>query len=539
MTSLKSKLMLLGIVSVVIGLVLIGLNFFSIQQGNRALSNVYEHQIVPATALQEIDSDLKEIRFRMAGVLLDVMPAVGSLNHLKEVRKRVPEQWALFKAVSNLGKISEDAKKDMALVETKLPQFFAFLDRLSEAYRKESQDTISLMLEDEWPIIYANLVKPLSRLLPEQQEAVKLTYARSQEHGEQMLSIGGAVAIFAILIIAFSVVTTSKAIRRDANALTDALSSIANGDIGITVATTRLSEFNTMAISVGDMVKNFQDIVSGAKDTAVHTTRAAEQLLYQVSYMLQQGEERNARILQVSSAAEELNASINEVAGVAARTADAVGSNEKYAVDGNVNMDKSNEITGKVSSAVKNSSETIDRLGESIQQIGQITTVINDIAEQTNLLALNAAIEAARAGEQGRGFAVVADEVRQLAKRTATSTSEISTVVESIRHDMDLAVKAMGTVQDETEQSVGYNQLTGSALQQIVASAHELSQLVSHIVGSTDQQSVATGEVAANMAEIANISQDNFDSLEKMRRDAEELSSLSSNLQQLIGKFRV
>ena len=112
MTSLKSKLMLLGIVSVAIGLVLIGLNFFSIQQGNRALSNVYEHQIVPASALQEIDSDLKEIRFRMAGVLLDVMPAVGSRNHLNEVRKRVPEQWALFKAVSNLGNISEDAKQD-------------------------------------------------------------------------------------------------------------------------------------------------------------------------------------------------------------------------------------------------------------------------------------------------------------------------------------------------------------------------------------------------------------------------------------------
>ncbi len=539
MTSLKSKLMLLGIVSVVIGLVLIGLNFFSIQQGNRALSNVYEHQIVPASALQEIDSDLKEVRFRMAGVLLDVMPAVGSRNHLLEVKKRVPEQWSVFKSVSNLGGISADAKKDIELIEAKLPQFLTFLDRLGEAYAKEERENITIMLEDEWPIIYASLVKPISRILPEQQAAVKLTYARSQQHGEQMLSIGGAVAIFAILIITFSVAKTSNAIRRDVSVLTDALSSIADGDIGIEVAKTRLSEFNTMTISVRDMLKNFQEIVSGAKETAIHTTRAAEQLLDQVSTMLRQGEERNARILQVSSAAEQLNASINEVAGIATRTADAVGSNEQYAVDGNANMDKSNEITGKVSSAVKNSSETIDRLGESIQQIGQITTVINDIAEQTNLLALNAAIEAARAGEQGRGFAVVADEVRQLAKRTATSTNEISTVVESVRRDMDLAVKAMGNVQSETEQSVGYNQRTGTALQQIVVSAHEVSQLVSHIVGSTDQQSVATGEVAANMAEIANISQDNFDSLQQMRSDAEELSSLSNNLQQLIGKFKV
>jgi methyl-accepting chemotaxis protein len=539
MNSLKSKLLLVGVISVLITLSLVGLNFFGIQQGNLALSNVYEHQIVPATALQEIDRDLKEVRFRMAGVLLDVMPAVGSRNHLQEVKKNVPEQWRIFKSTSNLGNFSDEASKDIAGVEKKMPQFTAFLERLSEAYRKEDRDAISDMLEDEWPLMYMALVKPISRLLPEQQAAVKITYAKSYRHGNRMLLIGGAVSIFAIFIIAISVFTTFRTINRDARVLTDALAGIADGNLGLEVGNPRLSEFSAMAVSLRNMLIYLQDIVSGVKSTATHTAESAERLLQQVNNMLQRDDERNARILQVSSAAEELNASISEVADVSSRTADAVGNNEQFAMDGNTNMVKNSEITAKVLSAVTNSSESIDRLDTSIQQIGQITTVIDDIAEQTNLLALNAAIEAARAGEQGRGFAVVADEVRQLAKRTATSTKEISSVVELVRRDMDSAVKAMDSVQQETEQSSNYNELTATALKQIVSSAHDVSQLVSHIVGSTGQQSMATGEVAANMAEIANISQDNFDSLQQMRGAADELSSLAAGLQKLTEVFRL
>lgn len=539
MNSLKSKLLLVGIISVIISLSLIVLNFFSIQQGNRALSNVYEHQIVPAAALQEIDRDLKEIRFRMTGVLLDIMPSVGSRNHLAEVRQRIPEQWMAFKNTSNLNALSTDAQADVAAIDKKLPEFEAFLQRLDVAYNKEDQSAISFLLEDEWPMMHIGLIKPIARLLPEQQEAVRLTYMNSQQHGRQMLLTGGGVSIFAILIIAISVFTTTRTIGRDATVLTRALASIAEGNIGTVIVGTRLTEFSTMASSLHNTLQHLQEIVSGVKSTATYAARSADNLLQQVNGMLHSGEERNTRILQVSSAAEELNASITEVANTAVQTATAVNSNERLAMDGNDNMGKHREVTSKVIVAVKNSATTIDRLDESIQQIGQITTVINDIAEQTNLLALNAAIEAARAGEQGRGFAVVADEVRQLAKRTAASTREISTVVETVRHEMDSAVSAMDIVKQETEQSAGYNKLTGDALNQIVSAAQEVSQFVSHIVESTDQQSLATSEVATNMTEIADISQDNFDSLQQMRTDAEELSSLSSNLQQLIGKFQI
>ncbi len=539
MNSLKAKLMLVGVVSVLIALSLIGLDFYTIQQGNRALSNVYEHQIVPAAALQQMDSDLKEIRFRMTGVLLDVMPTVGSRNHLQEVRQRIPEQWSLFKGSSNLAALSADATDDVATIEKNLPKLNAFMDKLDAAYSKEDHDALSALLEDEWPLMHSGLIKPIARLLPEQQDAVKNTYAGSQQRGHQMLLLGGGVSVVAILVIAISVFTTSRAIGRDATALTGALSAVAEGNIGTSVGDTRLSEFRQMASSLKNTLQHLQEIVGGVQSAAERTALSADSLLQQVTGVSSRGNDRNARMLQVTSAAEQLSASINEVANTATQAAEAVQSNEQLALEGNGNMSKSREVNAKVMQAVHNSAQTINQLNDSIQQIGQITTVINEIAEQTNLLALNAAIEAARAGEQGRGFAVVADEVRQLAERTASSTKEISGVVETVRREMASAMQAMDSVQHEAEQNAGYNQLTSDALSQIVSAAHRVSELVSHIVHSTSQQSIATSEVAANMEGIAVLSQENSDSVQQMRGTAEELSSLSGQLQQLVGKFRV
>ena len=129
--------------------------------------------------------------------------------------------------------------------------------------------------------------------------------------------------------------------------------------------------------------------------------------------------------------------------------------------------------------------------------------------------------------------------MRQLAERTASSTKEITGVVETVRREMAMAMEAMDSVQHEAEQNAGYNQLTSDALSQIVSAAHRVSELVSHIVHSTSQQSIATSEVAANMEGIAVLSQENSDSVQHMRSTAEELSSLSGQLQELVGKFRV
>jgi methyl-accepting chemotaxis protein len=181
----------------------------------------------------------------------------------------------------------------------------------------------------------------------------------------------------------------------------------------------------------------------------------------------------------------------------------------------------------------------VSQLNQSIQKIDQIANVIKEIADQTNLLALNAAIEAARAGEQGRGFAVVADEVRKLAERTSSSTQEISGVINSIRAETDSAVNAMGNIEIEVKKGAELSQQTGDVLKQILAAASKATLSVGNIVSSTKEQASSTENVARNLDEIAVVSEQNESDIENVGHMAEEVESIAAELQHLIGQFKV
>jgi methyl-accepting chemotaxis protein len=192
-----------------------------------------------------------------------------------------------------------------------------------------------------------------------------------------------------------------------------------------------------------------------------------------------------------------------------------------------------------VVTTVNSSVNIVSQLNQSIQKIDQIANVIKEIADQTNLLALNAAIEAARAGEQGRGFAVVADEVRKLAERTSSSTQEISGVINSIRAETDSAVNAMGNIEIEVKKGAELSQQTGDVLKQILAAASKATLSVGNIVSSTKEQAFSTENVAQNLDEIAVVSEQNESDIENVGHMAEEVESIAAELQHLIGQFKV
>ncbi len=181
----------------------------------------------------------------------------------------------------------------------------------------------------------------------------------------------------------------------------------------------------------------------------------------------------------------------------------------------------------------------VRQLNQSIQKIDQIANVIKEIADQTNLLALNAAIEAARAGEQGRGFAVVADEVRKLAERTSTSTQEISGVINSIRTETDSAVSAMSQIEVEVKKGADLSQLTGEVLQKIVDAAGKATQSVGNIVASTKEQAFATEDVSHHLEGIVVVSEQNESNIQNVGRMAHEVASIAAELQKVIGQFKV
>jgi PAS domain S-box-containing protein len=235
-------------------------------------------------------------------------------------------------------------------------------------------------------------------------------------------------------------------------------------------------------------------------------------------------------IQQIAAAMEQFSQSVAEVAHMAADSLTDAKSMQKIVEENNINMERSIVATGKVATTVQSSSKTISDLGQSIQRIGIIANTIKDIADQTNLLALNAAIEAARAGEQGRGFAVVADEVRKLAERTSTSTTAISKTIAEITSISDAAVKSMQDAVVEVENGITLIRKNGDGLKEIMTASVNVADRVDHIAAASREQTSASESVAESLDRITNLVDNNTQSAGDAKNAAEELAKSAAEL---------
>jgi PAS domain S-box-containing protein len=235
-------------------------------------------------------------------------------------------------------------------------------------------------------------------------------------------------------------------------------------------------------------------------------------------------------VQQIAATMEQFSQSVAEVANMAADSLKDATEMRKIVDENNRNMELSVVATGKVASTVQSSSKTITDLGVSIQRIGVIANAIKEIAEQTNLLALNAAIEAARAGEQGRGFAVVADEVRKLAERTATSTKDIAKTIAEINAISGAAVKSMQGAVMEVEEGITLIRKNGEGLKQIMTASMNVSERVEHIANASKEQSVAGESVAQGLERITGLVDNNTQSAQDAKKSTEELAKSADEL---------
>ncbi|MDP2143999.1 MAG: PAS domain-containing methyl-accepting chemotaxis protein [Gallionella sp.] len=221
------------------------------------------------------------------------------------------------------------------------------------------------------------------------------------------------------------------------------------------------------------------------------------------------------------------------VAGVANMAGDSLGdarAMQQVVEENSRNMELSIAATSKVADTVRGTSRTISDLGSAVDNIGSIANAIKEIAEQTNLLALNAAIEAARAGEQGRGFAVVADEVRKLAERTASSTKDIARTIGEISTISDAAVASMQDAVSEVETGISLIRKNGEGLKEIMQATNSVSQRIEHIAGASREQSEAGVSVSASLESISSLVDSNVQAAIEAKAEAEELSKAAVEL---------
>ncbi len=250
-------------------------------------------------------------------------------------------------------------------------------------------------------------------------------------------------------------------------------------------------------------------------------------------------EEQNTATEKVSRVVDDMVISMRDVSSHAESAACAAQSADGVAKEGSKIVAETVKSINSLAQEVETASEVIRKLEADTKDVGSILDVIRGIAEQTNLLALNAAIEAARAGEQGRGFAVVADEVRTLASRTQESTKEIQTVIEQLQQAARSAVKVMDDSKDKASKSVAQAAKTGESLTQITTQVESIKHMNSQIASATNQQEQAANSIKDNVLGIKSTAEETMASIHKVDAASKSLNDIAQTLRKVTGQFRV
>lgn len=345
--------------------------------------------------------------------------------------------------------------------------------------------------------------------------------------------------VLAGLVVTVFQVIFSRSLKQRVEDITEVVTHLHQGDLSRRLPAANDDEISNMARTINGFVARFESILRDVHVSADQTKKTAHSISDMTNAVTTNAREQSDKVFQVSNAIEEMGNTINEIATNAASAATAANESLELVKSGNDTGRQTIDALGRIDETVAVSAHNIGELGVSIQRIAAVSNMIRDIAEQTNLLALNAAIEAARAGEQGRGFAVVADEVRKLSERTAASTADISRIVQVIQAGTSQAAESMALAKDEVSQGVSLGEKIGRVLQEIDRSVHVVTDMLQQIAVATEEQSAVGTEISANIETVANITASTANDIERARNAMLDLVSTSRTLHEAVGQFRL
>ncbi len=497
---------------------------------------VYERNTVALGHIGHVSTYFQRQRVNLRDVIIDKDPAAKAkyVEKIAELDKKTEEEMKGFEKTI---KAEEVRKEFNALIEhdKKYNERAAEIVKLSMAGK--DVEAIALMRASltEAKAVDESITKLIEIKEKQAEDAMKeqTSIAEAGEIVSAVLTIVGIVLAIALGLVISSVISGPvKELALEAER-------VAGGDLTVTVKPRYRDEVGHLSESFASMVSSLRKLISEVASTSEQVSSASGQLTLTSEQIATGAEEVAAQAATVATAGEEMSATSGDIAQNCQMAAEGSSQASQAASSGAEVVNNTVNVMGRIASRVQETAKTVESLGARSDQIGEIVATIQDIADQTNLLALNAAIEAARAGEQGRGFAVVADEVRALAERTTKATREISEMIKAIQNETKGAVSAMEAGVQEVEQGTTEAERSGRALQEILEQINAVNMQINQVATAAEEQTATTSEISNNIHQITQVVQDTAKGAQESATEAAELARLSENLKHLVGQFKL
>ncbi len=535
--SIRSQLFIMATLLIVSTLVVGFSGLYHLHKTNANFESVYKDRVLPLKQLKVV-ADMYAVNIVDTTHKLrnqNITWAEGRRN-VDSALKEVSAHWHNY-----LSTFMDEEEKRLATEAQALIDHAdkVTVSRLQEIMRNQDIDAIAnFAAHDLYPSIDP-ISEKISMLVDLQLNRAESGYLHSQQEYDTAKKLTISLLLLALVLGVSASRAITQAIESPLQEAMQAAQRIAAGDLHQAVKLAGDNEIGKLLRAIADMQGQLQAMIRTILDSVAQVSSSAEQLAAASTQVTSSSDIQGEATSIVAAAMEELTVSIDQVAGSAGNAEHKATDSGNRSEQGAQQVQDATEEMERIADTIQQAVKQMMALGEQAKQIDSIVDAIRGVAEQTNLLALNAAIEAARAGEQGRGFAVVADEVRNLAGRTSTSALEITAMISSIQSLTNHAVDSMSKSNDQAAEGVILAQRAGESMRDISSSSLGVMHAISDITNALREQKIAGNEIARNVEHIAHMTEENSTAVKEVASAAQSLRTLAGELKLAVAKFRL